>query len=508
VSADDQGAGLSPAERAALRQAMVRVLDVPDDAPLSIHRFLPLEQHAQVLAPHKRLIVGDRGAGKTALFHAFTAATAQGIALDALHPALRGLPAQRWLAGHDQSAAAPLPDQLGALPGDPAAARLWWVGRALQVLAQDPIAPPLPAALLPLRDAPPGDVPAVISLVRAETGPALTWLHALDAALGAAGLHLALSYDYLDRLSPDDRLASAADVVRPLIALWADLAPRLHHIGPKLLLRPDLHSLSVRGAVDATKWVSATVDLRWGAADLLRALLRHLGADDAVRAWLEREPGGLQFTAHPELGWMPPEALPELPAQLDLFPYLNDVNQAEDAKYPTQLALGVRLAGEVTQTAGSYSFTHRWMVESVRDSTDRAHPRSLLSLLRAAAQHSLHEAAAEPPGLQLLWPHDIVAGLVDAGTRRLGELEEEEPTPVRAARAQLRGLLVPLNEEELRACFGEDALETIEALQRLGLLRQLILRSGDGGRAFEVPELFRAALGLRRRGGVRRAPPA
>ena len=78
MSAEDPRADLKPGERAALRRAVVRVLDVDDDSPLPIGRFLPLEQHAQVLAPRKRLIVGDRGAGKTALFHAFTAATARG----------------------------------------------------------------------------------------------------------------------------------------------------------------------------------------------------------------------------------------------------------------------------------------------------------------------------------------------------------------------------------------------------------------------------------------------
>jgi hypothetical protein len=506
VSADDQGAGLNPAERAALRRAVVRALELDDDHPLDIQRFLPLEQHAQVLAPHKRLIVGDRGAGKTALFHFFTAATAIGIPLDTLHPALRGLPAQRWLAGHDQSAAAPLPDQLGALPGDPAAARLWWVGRALQVLARDPVAPHLPAALAPLRDTPPGDVPAVISLVRAETGPALTWLHALDAALGAAELHLALSYDYLDRLSPDGRIDAAAAAVRPLIALWADLAPRLHHIGPKLLLRPDLHTLAARGAIDSTKWAGATVDLSWGAADLLRALLRHLGADEAVRAWLARGPGGVQFSAHPTLGWMPPEALPEGPVQLSLFA---DPRHRERSFAPdTQRAIGARLAGPFMGMSTHKGYTHRWLIEHIRDGTGRARPRSLLTLVRAATEVSLVESGEEPPGLQLLWPSALEAAKRAAGERRLLELQDEQPELIAAARTLMSGLLVPIPEADLRARFGPQAGATIDALLAHGVLRRLLVSGPDGSIRYEVPELFRAALGLRRRGGVRRAPPA
>ena len=87
------------------------------------------------------------------------------------------------MAGHEQSAAAPLPDQLGALAGDPAAARLWWVGRALQVLAQDPVAPPLPRRVVK---------PAGPEVDEDGVPPADTrWVAFLMAALTVLGLLLA-----------------------------------------------------------------------------------------------------------------------------------------------------------------------------------------------------------------------------------------------------------------------------------------------------------------------------
>jgi hypothetical protein len=497
---------LTHAQRAALRRAVVEALRAPDDAPIPVERFLPLACHRDVLVGKRLLIVGERGAGKTALFHFLNEVSRRRWPLHTLSPLFAQVPAQAWWSAHDLGADMPLPDLLAPLEGAPGDARLWWAGRLAASVSAIPGLPAAPPTLDRLRALDPNEVGPMVAEARASGAALFAWLGAVDRQLKADDRRLCLSYDFLDRASPAGGLRGAAKLVAPLIALWTDLSARFSHLLGRIFVRPDLLELAKGEHTDASKWSQSAVHLSWTDADLLQALMRQLGADDATRAWLCQSPGGLRFSEHAELGCMP-----DLDDQLPLLPGEQAASALPEG---AQRRLGARLAGEVMGTGQKKGYTHKWLVNHVRDGKGRAVPRSLLGMVRTAAELALNDGDGALPGLQLLAPRHLVAAQGPVGERRLTELRELAPDAVDAMRRALGGCHLPIADAELRAQLSRDPAlqrapeEVIRELEVLGALTQRFVgaRSQPELR-WDVPELLRTSLNAKRKGGPKRAAP-
>ena len=103
-----------------------------------VHVFLPLPSHAAALKPSKLIVRGERGTGKTALFHLLRELDETGLSLDTMFPGVVHEDS-RWIEGFSERGKAhpstDVLDQFGASSGDDALLRAFWFGHLVGVLA-------------------------------------------------------------------------------------------------------------------------------------------------------------------------------------------------------------------------------------------------------------------------------------------------------------------------------------------------------------------------------------
>jgi hypothetical protein len=271
---------------------------------------------------------------------------------------------------------------------------------------------------------------------------------------------------------------------------------------------------------DASKFFAGhQTELRWHRLDAWRMWLkRMLNQDDAernrlVRAWTQRTSANLALDVDDDLGVMPGE---RRPAQLALGFSSVTLPERRVAGEEHIAPLVEALVGEYMGSGPRKGLTFTWVPQHVEDANARLLPRSFLHMMRAAGELALARldlagtsAAVERP----MSPADLVNGLARASEYRLNDLCDEDPW-IRAAVAPLTGREVPASMDEWLGWLDEallpgsrlrkdlpEGVAAEEVLQRL--CRRGLVEPRPGG-TYTVPELYRAALGVKRRGGPRR----
>ncbi len=452
--------------------------------------FLALPSHSQALRPSALVVRGERGAGKTALFHALREIDRRGIAVDALFPGAPSLPT-RWLEGFSERGkehpSTQAVDAFGeATPAD-GPIRAFWFGHLVGVLARahpDHEAPP--AAFMERWRRNRADPAAWVPEVRPNLGALSAWLDRLDDRCMREGRRVVVTYDHLDKIGIT-RPRLRARFASTLLAMWLSLANRYDGLGAKIFLREDLFEASLQGSADASKLETRSVSLRWSAEDLYRVLIRHMASRDGLRRWLATPPNPVPLARHDSFGWMPPEALPE-------------------EGDPSQHTLAARLAGELMGKGVKKGYTHRWIPNHLKDAHGAIVPRSILNLVAFAARYALHEGPRARES-RLLHPVELQAALENTSRYRVAELAEEHRVVRRLE--NLRGMVLLASRRELVARlrktatreedgFGDDGEAVFEELVRLG-----VLKVRPDGRV-DIPDIYRYGFGIKRKGGVAR----
>jgi hypothetical protein len=192
---------------------------------------------------------------------------------------------------------------------------------------------------------------------------------------------------------------------------------------------------------------------------------------------------GLALEDRGELGWMP-GPMPESVVK----------------------AFADRLAGELMGSGVKKGYTYRWIPNRLQDAQVRVVPRSILTLLGAAAQTAVNRDFA-PQSSRLLTPQDLAGALPRTSEQRVAEVQEEYPLAGRLE--NLRGELVMLAPERAIGLLGRpapgetdtgprDGAAVLEELIALGVLS----RRRDA--RIDVPDIYRYGFGIKRKGGVAR----
>lgn len=452
--------------------------------------FLPLPMHAAALQPGKLIVRGERGAGKTALFHLLRALAQRSDASLASvfgSATVTGL----WTEGFSERGKAhpstDVLDQLGNEVEDNTL-RSFWFGHLVGVLVEafpdvDPPAGDFIARWRAQRTEP----RAWVDAAQAEVSTLTTWLDRLDDRCVRSDQWVFISYDHLDKIG----------VVRPtvrrrfastLLAMWLSLANRFERLRGKIFLREDLFQVALRGSTDASKLETRSVSLHWSTEDLYRVLIRHIAASEGLREWASSGRNALPLTERPPLGWFPPDALPE-------------------EGRCSQRTFAEKLVGELMGEGVKKGYTHRWIPNHLQDAYGLIVPRPMLNLIAFAAQWAL-QRGPKATYSRLLHPTELQAALEKTSQYRATELQEEHPVVQRLEK--LRGLVLlaqrsavveALREPPIGAVpdgFGSDGDAVFEDLERLG-----VLKVRTDGRV-DVPDIYRYGFGIKRKGGVAR----
>lgn len=444
-----------------------------------ITTFLPLPSHGGALHEQTLVVRGERGAGKTAFFRFLDAMKAHPKELRRLFPDAR-VPDSSWIEGFsEQGMAHPGTAVLAqfAQSADDTALRAFWMAHlAGRLHAEGVIKSAPPAPIFELWQA---DVNTPTAWARAaadNVGALVSWMDLAERELTSSTRPVVVTYDYLDRIGNSG--AVQAKMAGALMAVWQSLTLRYRQLRAKVFLREDLFESSQRAYPDASKLRSRSVLLHWDVDSLYRVLLRRMGAHESLRHWIQDK---IEFEQKGILGWVPPASS------------LGNRSLGE--------VLMNRMVGERMGRGEKKAFTYRWIPNRLQDAHQRIVPRSLLNLIGTAAEKALNSPKAR--FLRLLTPGDLSAALHHTSKTRIAELLEEHPMVQRLE--QLRGLTVMLEASKVERRLapppgtsedGTDGRAILEELLRLGVLS----RRSDG--RIDIPDIYRSAFDIKRRGSV------
>ncbi|MDR3537565.1 MAG: hypothetical protein P4L71_13795 [Acetobacteraceae bacterium] len=455
------------------------------DRPHPEDIFAP-EQHVGALDPNTTIVLGARGAGKSfwagVLAHEDTRATAADayphIGLQRIDVAL-GYTGQE---GDESISRATLDARVP--PGTEAAqAVLFWRCVLLRAVrrATSPDEPPQRIAMMMTDYADPEDWEEAMSQA--------------DMVLRGRNRSVVVLFDALDSLAIDwARLRDLTDSL--LQVAWGVRGYK--SIRTKLFLRPDqIQDLGLR-FIELPKLISGATTLGWSPTNLYGMLFSRLATSprpDAQAAFRQV----LESCALP--------APPDLPKELRRWRL--------SYSRSSQMKLFERLAGLYMGRSNKKGRTYDWPISHLADGHGVVTPRSFLVLMQSAATFQ------PTTDNQALTAEGIRNGLREASKVRLEQLATEYKWIARVL-VPLARLQVPCLESLIISRWQET--ETVSAVLRgaqerqflppidgdredadhkliVRLLRMGVLSRRNDGR-YDMPDLFRVAARLLRKGGV------
>lgn len=449
--------------------------------------YYPVAEHLRLLDPDVVLVVGPRGSGKTEIARVLTdAALFDAVKLYA--PAVR-LPEghSQWLsvypAGSKGFEALGLRTFLKVAGEGTETLRELWFAYLVRGL-HDKLDEQSQADVAPLLAPAAADVKAIHRAFRALGTKPVVALDRLDERLTLEGRYLFATYDELDTLGNGDwKLVEAG--VRGLVALWAAYARRWRRIRAKLFLRTDLYERHAKaGGADLAKLAAGRVELVWSDRDLYGQLLKRMANVDAGLAMYIQAVKGVNWNVDATLGKIP------------------ILHSWQDARPVVERMVGIYMGPN--QKKG---LVHRWLLDHVRDGLGRGYPRPFVRLMEEAARLELQDLGAlKSP--RLLEPVSLRRALDRVSGDHVAQSLDEWPW-LDAIKGKLRtNPLVPYAEKEvsklLEGLTGAndttpppfEGRELLDYLLELGIFRR---RPDD---RLDVPDLYLAGLGLKRKGGV------
>lgn len=447
--------------------------------------------HARALDPDNSVVEGIRGSGKSFWWAHLTSEPHRRF-ISGAFPEARfdtGIQVVQAFGAQPSSVDAPSQAVLAALIKDFPARAIWRAVCALKVGFDAPF----PKT---------GKWSERVAWVHANPETFDDMLRQADEALVAKNQTLVVLFDALDRLADD--WPSIRPLAKGLLQIALDLRAT-RRIRFKLFVRPDmLQDREITGFPDASKLMARKAELVWRRADLYALLFQCLGnarqGSDAFR--------GLFFdTLH--LLWKRENNAWLLPEKL-----------RSDERIQEQAFIA--LAGKAMASGPSgykRGKPYTWLVNHLQDGLDQVSPRSFFAALRQAADSTSDEA---PLALDY---RAIQAGVQAASQIRVNEITGEDYPWVDLVMQPLRGKLTvpcttmdianiwkqagtleslkdalkrPANPVKLPPqSLDENAEGVLKDLQALGLINRL------NDQRVQMPDVYRIAFGLGRRGGVK-----
>lgn len=458
-----------------------------ENAPRVDEIFAP-EHHAGALDPNVTIVLGARGAGKSfwagVLGHDETRHAAS-IAYPNL--GLNKLTVRFGFTGlaNDGSVSRATIDALVPRGEESNSGGLLW--RCVVLGALQNVASP--------RKAPP---PTTAALMKKYSNPE-SWeraCEAADKALNAEERKVLIIFDALDALALEwGRLRALLDEL--LEVAWSTRGYRSLRI--KLFLRPDqVRDLGLR-FVELPKLLAGATSLRWNIVDLYGMLFVRLATNLSEGSQAEME----------KLLDLEGIALP--PENLNL---LRSWPLARDAE--AQSSVFVRMAGMFMGKSSKKGRTYDWPPKHLADGHGEVTPRSFLTLMIEAAKYR------PEPVDQVVSAEGIRHGLREASKVRVNQLEVEFPW-IKRVLIPLARLQVPANPDVIKARWRET--ETVQSViesavsrgflppfdlsgkgdqdnRLIGTLIRIGVMSTRDDERIDMPDLFRVAARLLKKGGV------
>lgn len=327
-------------------------------------RFLPRAAYRTLLDPRSFLVLGRKGAGKSALFQLlkhrdFLRSLSQHLGVDS-----DLVEKTHWEVGFSSGPGFPVTNDFQRVvkttKGDPDLLSSYW--RALAALRLSEIFKEEIPGLKTVDD-------CIETLQKHEVQRAVQdWLEQLDKKLEKSDRFCCLSYDDLDTgLTRDERRRSL--LVSALVAYWQQAPRRWSRLRAKIFLREDIWNREV-DITDKAK-VRDGIDratITWDGPDIYRTVIKRLGHQEAAQKLFIQErlwrPEFDRMLEEP-LGFVPPD----------------DEDWIQKCVH---VLAGEKMAPGPSGHKKGYVYT--WILKHISDAADLLRPRNALLLFSEAAK--------------------------------------------------------------------------------------------------------------------------
>jgi hypothetical protein len=327
-------------------------------------------------------------------------------------------------------------------------------------------------------------------------------LYQADALLTKQGRMRLILFDALDRMADD--WAGIRPLARGLFQLALDLVA-LRSLRIKLFVRPDmLQDKEIQAFPDSSKLFSRKVELAWQRADLYALLFQCLGnAPVGSEDFREhcKQYFDVDWTVTEPAGWVLPNSL-----------------RADEL---LQKSLFHEIAGP-TMSSGPQGhkrgYPYTWLPNHLVDSRDKVSPRSFVAALRSAG-----ESPIQPNWQYAVHYKALQDGVLKASQIRVKEITQEDYPWVDPLMEPLKNrIVVPCEVDDIFQIWAtkktienlsssisgvdvrllaphskEGAQGVLRDLEDLGVVSRLL------DDRVQMPDIYRIAFGLGRKGGVK-----
>lgn len=466
--------------RKVLRTLSVSVSHRASDKPNVAEIYSP-PHHANALDPNRALVVGGRGVGKSfwaSVLHDPEARTAAAAAYPELNLGNVDVVLGFYEGAMGSDSIAPSASSLKAalkVADDPASI---WRSVLLKALAPAEGPKTLNERVRWIEDTPEAFEDALV---------------AVDNQMARNDRLLLVVFDALDVLATD--WETIRTLTRGLSRLALEISAR-KAIRLKLFMRRDqFEDMRRKTFADFSKLRTAAVELRWEPEDLYGVMFTRIWRDSNARP-----------------------VMSDLATLIRIDPNAVEIPEILKTSQWAQESLFSKIAGEFMGSNKKRGRTYSWMPKHLADAHNETSLRSFLIALKEAADRADEDL---PTAIDHV---GINAGVLKASDTRLEELKEDHPW-VETALNALSGLTVPCDELELLNLWSQaGTIATIMAsknserpaapiqldaeehdVKEYALLEALVdlavveRRSAD---VVNVPDIFRVAAQIKRRGGI------
>jgi MinD-like ATPase involved in chromosome partitioning or flagellar assembly len=431
--------------------------------------FLTTEAVTRALSVQTPVVIGRKGTGKTAIFRKLAALP---DALTVTSPT--GTETYRsWMLGSDVYSSI---ERL-LTERDVEWRQVWPAIIGLAVVQQRPDVPRPHWIDTRLGGAERGDYSGsdllrdLRGLLREPDAPLLTaeWLGEIDQALGREHLLLLDALDTGFGNTEADRRRRTQSVAG-LLTVVNELGPSWRNLHFKILLREDI-------------WREVQFPNK-----------SHLAARSARLAWADQV-DYLRIAL--KQAWRSTPFRDLVAGRLDRPDFKLKDTSIEYWPESFVRSAWILLAGERV-SGGRTAFTDNWVWARLADANGDHTPRALVQLLTAATNRERQFERENPYGKSILRPRALVESLDEVSEQTLDALSRDEFPELKLLFEALTTIgTTPFDAEQIRA--SPDAAALIPLAREVGLLEPTS-DSRTGGDRFRVPELYRKALGMGRRG--------
>jgi len=465
--------------------------DQSDSAPRDPRFTFVPPSHARALNPDNTIVEGMRGAGKSHWWAALNSEDHRRY-LAEVFPEARikdNLQSSQGFGTRVDPTLAPSKDVLAKLIKSHNARHIWQA--VIAVHAQFPSPFPQEARQWEQK----------VEWIKANPEDFDVLLYKADDLLTQQGRMRLILFDALDRMADD--WIGIRPLARGLFQLALDLAA-LRSLRVKLFVRPDmLQDKEIQAFPDSSKLFSRKVELAWQRADLYALLFQCLGnAPDGSEAFRNhcKQYFSVEWAENKAGAWVLP----------------SNLRSDEDL----QKALFHAIAGP-TMSSGPQGhkrgYPYTWLPNHLVDSRDKVSPRSFVAALRSASESPVQsnwQYAVHYKALQ--------EGVLKASQIRVKEITQEDYPWVDPLMEPLKGkITVPCEVTDIFEIWEkkktiENLTNSISGDVRLlaphwkegaeGVLRDLedlgVVSHLRDDRV-QMPDIYRIAFGLGRKGGVK-----